>query len=250
MGDVDVLVPESAACEPWSTADATLGSCSPATSGPSYEIIITDCRSGILPERCLPRSSHAPLPAHFTAREREGVFVRRGHACGRHRLRSVRRSARVMNHEQPAGVHRDPMGRDDQRRDAECFHCSMPRCSCVRVTGRLDWDEVCRLAEEPWAAGALVLMLTYLGSLRPGAGAAPVLNRLGDSRRRHKCRRAQAASPARHDLCHRGATTRGTADGRATDAWSGRRSPPRSLPGRSCGATGKCDIPTHRPGPI
>ena len=46
--------------------------------------------------------------------------------------------------------------------------------------GRFDWDEVCRLSDEPWAAGALVLMLTYLE--RCGLAQVPrsVLKRLGN----------------------------------------------------------------------
>jgi hypothetical protein len=45
--------------------------------------------------------------------------------------------------------------------------------------GQLDWDEVCRLAEEPWAAGALVLMLAYLDRTHLARVPAAVLSRLG-----------------------------------------------------------------------
>jgi hypothetical protein len=45
--------------------------------------------------------------------------------------------------------------------------------------GHLDWDEVCRLADDPWAAGALLLMLTYLDRWQLAVVPSAVLKRLG-----------------------------------------------------------------------
>jgi len=47
--------------------------------------------------------------------------------------------------------------------------------------GQLDWDEVCRMSDDPWAAGALVLMLTYLDLWHLAPVPGTVLSRL-DSR--------------------------------------------------------------------
>jgi hypothetical protein len=44
----------------------------------------------------------------------------------------------------------------------------------------LDWDEVCRMSDDPWAAGALVLMLTYLDHWRLAQVPGAVLSRLAN----------------------------------------------------------------------
>jgi putative nucleotidyltransferase-like protein len=46
--------------------------------------------------------------------------------------------------------------------------------------GRLDWNEIYRLADEPWAAGALVLMLTYLDRWHLAQVPRAVLSHLGN----------------------------------------------------------------------
>jgi hypothetical protein len=46
--------------------------------------------------------------------------------------------------------------------------------------GQLDWDEVCVLAEEPWSAGAVLLLLTYLDQMHLAQIPETVLRRLAD----------------------------------------------------------------------
>jgi hypothetical protein len=178
MGDVDLLVSE-AQREPLERELRGLGFFQP---GDPREALIRDHHHSLpfkhrshglfLEVHTRPYPSHSPLTdaAGFTY---DAVTTRPDSvAIGSE-------TARVMNHEQQL-VYTATRWAEMINAERGMFPLLDAALLLRSRVGKLDWDEVCRLSDDPWAAGALLLMLTYLDRWQLAQVPTPVLSRLGD----------------------------------------------------------------------
>jgi len=178
MGDVDVLVSD-AQREPLEHQLRQLGFEQP---GDPREALVRDHHHSLpfrhrshglwLEVHTRTYPSHSPL-THTPAFSYDAVTQRpESIAVGL-------QSARVLNHEQQL-VYTATRWAEMINAERGMFPLLDAALLLRACAGRFDWDEVCRLSDEPWAAGALLLMLTYLERWDLALVPAAVLTRLGN----------------------------------------------------------------------
>jgi len=176
MGDVDLLVAE-AQREPLERRLRELGFVQP---GDPREALVRDHHHS-LPFRHVTTGlwlevHTRPYPPHSPLARRPGFSFE----AVTERAETVAvgaKSARVMNHERQL-VYTATRWAEMINAERGVFPLLDAALLLRARDGRLDWDDVCRIADDPWAAGALVLMLTYLN--RCGLARIPraILSRL------------------------------------------------------------------------
>jgi hypothetical protein len=178
MGDVDLLVSD-AQREPLERQLHHLGF---EQNGDPEEIVARDHHHSLpfrLPANGLCLEVHTrPYPPHSPVAHAAGF----SYDAITMRTESVAvgmQSARVLNHEQQL-VYTATRWAEMINAERGMFPLLDAALLLRSRDGRLDWDAVCRLSDEPWAAGALVLMLTYLDRWSLAHVPTAVLSRLGN----------------------------------------------------------------------
>jgi hypothetical protein len=178
MGDVDLLVSD-AQREPLERQLRALGFAQP---GDPREALVRDHHHS-LPFKHLSKGLYfevhtRPYPSHSPL-TRMAAFSYEAVTSRSESIAVGSQSAWVLNHEQQL-VYTATRWAEMINAERGMFPL-LDAALLLRSRGdRLDWDAVCRLSDEPWAAGAVALMLTYLDRRHLAQVPGAVLSRLAN----------------------------------------------------------------------